>query len=236
MKKLFTTVFTAIMVFSLVCVAIAADSEYAHIYELFEYWEENGTPEWVSSVSSTDGTSDRLTVTIVQGYEEKEAQLRSMLQDQSTLTVVTGGAYSEAAMKSVQEEIVANYMGESGKVAGCGVGWTTINGKATGFGESGTESRVVVGVLEEYYDELRAELTEKYGDMVYVESTSGYTTNEDAASIAIIGGADGPTSVFVSGDGSPLWMLILGAVIILAAIIAAVVLTVKCCKKKKQSK
>ena len=77
-----------------------------------------------------------------------------------------------------QEEIVAEHMRTpvEWRVVGIGVGWATIDGQVTGFGESGKESRVVVSVLTEHADEYRDRFRKKYGDMVYVEAQDGYNT------------------------------------------------------------
>lgn len=235
MKKALFIIVALLISLSLPTAAFAEEPGYENIGELYRYWSVNGTPEWVSSVYATEGSVSSLTVLLVNGYEDKEAELRSMLRDDSTLTVVLGGAYSEAAMLRVQGEIVAEYMVTPGKVASCGVGWAIINGAASGFGESGRESRVVVAVLEDYFEELKAELLDKYGDIVYVQAVSGYPTDLGAsaedASIGIIGSADGPTSIFISRGGAPDWVLIVSVLIILALAIAAVLFYVN--RKKK---
>ena len=53
----------------------------------------------------------------------------------------------------------------------------------------------------------------------------------DALTIGIIGGADGPTAIFVTGKPSALELLLLAAGI--AAVIVGVVLLVKKYRKKK---
>lgn len=223
-KRLKRTIFIALafLMALLPGAALAEDAVYADILELYAHWEETGMPDWVSAVSSTDGSADKLTVVLVDGQEDREAELRALLRDDSTLTVVTGGAYSHAALLRVQQEICDRYMGEAGVVAGCGVGWTTVDGKVTGFGESGRESRVVVEVLREHYDEYRKRLEEQYGDMVWVVASDGYVVAEaamdDSTTVGIIGSADGPTSIFISSDGSPVWVLMLGAGVVLVAL------------------
>ena len=52
------------------------------------------------------------------------------------------------------------------------------------------------------------------------------------ASVGVIGGADGPTAVFVAASPGPGWMWIVRAVV-LAAVITAIVLVCRARRKKK---
>ncbi len=229
MKKALCLFVSVLLMFSLSTAVLAEEAWFETVYELYESWEKNNnTPEWVSNISSTDGSGDHLTITLVAGHEDKEQLLRDMIKDESTLTVVTGGAYSEADLQHVYDEISEKYMAPEGPVVGIGIGWAVIDGQITGFGESGTESRVCVTVLEEDFDEYSKLLTYEYGDMVYVESGSIATMTEDGgkehSSIGIIGGADGPTAIFVSGS---IWPLIAGGILVLLVIAGIIVLAKK---------
>lgn len=157
-------------------------AEFGTIYDLWNAWSTEGTtPDWVCGVSSTDGSVDHLTVIV--SSAEAEAQLRAMVEDASTLTVIVSEtAYSTNALQKIQKEIVAEYMqGDNSPVAGVGVGWTTVDGEVTGFGESGRESRVVVEVLDAYAQTVGAEIKARYADAVYVETVGGYAVAETAA-------------------------------------------------------
>ena len=61
----------------------------------------------------------------------------------------------------------------------------------------------------------------------------GFTPNE-AASIAIIGGADGPTAIVVSGSGWGLVLELLAILLILASLVTAAVLLIRYFRKKKK--
>lgn len=231
MKKLFSILLAVFILCSVFMSAFATVEKFENVYELYEYWTLNDAlPEWVASISSTDGSADNLTITLVEGYEDKEDDLRTIIKDASTLTIVTGASYSEAEMKKVQEEIVAEYMGPEAPVVGVGIGWAVIDGEVTGFGESGTESRVCVTVLPEYYEEYSKILSDKYGAMVHVEignmatTETAIDTTAEESSIGIIGGADGPTAIFVSGSVLPLFLI---AAMILALIVLGVVFVIK---------
>lgn len=161
---------------SILCMTFGAlaGGTYADIGVLYQHWCVTEWPAWVCSVSSTDGSSDRLTV-VVESQEAAE-ELAAMIEDDGTLTViVSADGYTDSQLRQVQGEIAAEHMKTPGEspVVGIGVGWTQINGQVTGFGESGRESRVVVDVLTDYVDEYRELFRERYGDMVYVEATDG---------------------------------------------------------------
>ena len=101
--------------------------------------------------------------------------------------------YTEERLYEIYNEIVADYMSDYTQVPivmACGVCAAEINGVVTGFGESGTEKRVVVSVRYQYYEEYKKMLEAKYGDAVYVEYTQD---SKDAAEAAEI--------VFDDGDG-----------------------------------
>ena len=65
-------------------------------------------------------------------------------------------------------------------IYGVGIGWTTIDGEVTGFGDGGKEFRVVVQVSENVFSELTEKYRDKYGDMVYVEGSQGIVPLDDA--------------------------------------------------------
>lgn len=172
-KKLLCAVCALLSVVCLTTGALAAET-YTDIAALYEHWSVTKWPSWVCSVSSTDGSGSRLTV-VVESQEAAE-KLVGMVADDSTLTVVVSAdGYTDSQLQKVQEEIVNKYMTAGGPVVSVGVGWASIDGVVTGFGESGKESRVVVGVLEEYVEEYRELLKKQYGDMVYVE-VGGFVT------------------------------------------------------------
>lgn len=167
--------------------AFEPKTEFENVGEMLEYWETlDCEPEWVSSISSTNGGSG-ITVLLVEGYEDRAIELRSMLRDDGGLTVETGGKYSDLELKRINTEIADNYMPPSDgepAIASCGVGWHTLDGQLVGFGESGRECRVVAEVLREHADEYRALFEQLYGDKVVVEEVDGFATVEEADGLA----------------------------------------------------
>ena len=173
-KKLCGFLFALLGVVCISGSAWAAES-YANIQDLYNHWSMSEWPEWVCSVTATEGSEASLTVVV--NSQDASERLTAMVEDKSTMTVIVStDAYPYQQLIRVQEEIVDKYMvnasGEPAVVA-AGVGWTSINGVVTGFGESGTEFRVVVGVLAEHADEYRELFCTQYGDMVYVEASGG---------------------------------------------------------------
>lgn len=142
--------------------------QYSNVYKLYEYWEENGYPDYVGDVYSTDGGIDNLTILLVNDDGTYEDKIRASLIDDSGVSF--GSAkYSHNELKSIQEEIVRNYMGSDKNVYGVGAGWTSVDGIVTGFGEEGNESRVVVGVDKSVIKEYTNIFNNLYGDRVVVE-------------------------------------------------------------------
>ena len=168
------------LVLALLAVPVQA-AQYESVVELWNDWSMNGAPEWFCSASSTDGTMDHMTFVVTSA--EAEEELWSMLPEDAALTVIVSpDAYPQAELMRIQNEITETYMtGDQPPVAGVGIGWATIDGEVTGFGESGREDRVVVNVLADYMDTVGAEIQAAYGGAVYLESTDGYATAEAAA-------------------------------------------------------
>ena len=205
---------------SVVCLtvgALAAET-YANIDELYQHWSMTAMPEWVCSVTSTDGTMGRLTVMV--NSQDAAEQLAAMVEDESTMTVmVSTDAYTHAQLMQVQDEIVDKYMmNASGEpaIVSAGIGWASIDGVVTGFGESGRESRVVVGVLEKYADEYRELFRKQYGDMVYVE-VSGEIVLTDST----LGAADAVLEVVPVQKTSAPMLYFGGMMVVLCAVAAA---------------
>ena len=90
------------------------------------------------------------------------------------------GGYSEAELRRLTEEIYREYArtadGEP-VITHIGLGYKRVDASGvTGFGWSGREQRVVVGVIESRADEYRRLLLWKYGGRVYVESEERFAS------------------------------------------------------------
>lgn len=75
-------------------------------------------------------------------------------------------------LTQIHAEICEEMKAPRSLIFGVGIGWATIDGKVTGFGPSGKESRVVVEVDSTVYDSYAEKWSRLYGDMVYVESVA----------------------------------------------------------------
>jgi len=64
----------------------------------------------------------------------------------------------------VNNEILEKYMGKDQNIYGMGLGWATVDGKSTGFGESKKEERVVLTVDESVAQEYVNKFYNIYGD------------------------------------------------------------------------
>ena len=169
----------------------ALAAQYADVEALLTAWTQEGMPDYVSSVCSVDGSSEHLAILLTPGNEDREAEIRASLTDDSGVTIGVG-AYSWAERERVLHEIAHEHM-DGGAVVTIGDGWITMDGQITGFGESGLESRVVVGVLADRAEEYRTLFAERYGDMVYVEPMDG-APSPSALSVPAEAAGDGGTA------------------------------------------
>jgi len=173
MKKFIMTLLVIAMIFSFSATVFAANEnseqeQYSNIKELVQHWETNGYPNFVGSVYSSDGSSSNLTILLVDDDGTAEKQIRSWLINDSG--VLFGEAqYSYNSLLAISNEIMEKYMVHEQKVNAVSVGWTSIDGVVTGFGESGKEARVVVFVEDSVLAEYTSEFKTIYGDMVMVE-------------------------------------------------------------------
>ena len=164
MRRIICILFVLCLCISMSIGVMAAP--YADISALFQYWEEFGYPDDVAGVYSTDGSAYNLTVQLV-GDEDgsREAEIRAMLNDDSEVTFESS-TYSQERLQSINQEITEFYMYEGSGIYGSGIGW----GLDGGFGESGSEFRVVVTVDETRLEEYRSIFSGIYGDAVVLEA------------------------------------------------------------------
>ena len=164
MKKLICV--CLILCLSLALSAGVLAAQFANAYTLLQDWEENGYPDDVGSIYSTDGTPYNLTVQLVtDDFEARADEIRAMLDDPSTISFEKG-TYTDKQLHEISSEIADAYVKEGTGVQSVAVGWGS-NGK--GFGASGKEVRVVVKVDDEKAIDLAQELGQKYGEAVFVE-------------------------------------------------------------------
>ncbi len=167
MKQLICILLILCLAFALSAGVLAA--EFANAYTLLQYWEENGYPDDVGSIYSTDGTPYNLTVQLVgDDISAREDEIRAMLDDPSTISFEKG-TYTDRQLHEISAEITDAYMTDGSGVQSVGVGW----GSNGGFGASGKETRVVVVADEDRAIGLAQELGNQYGEAVIVETAQG---------------------------------------------------------------
>ena len=170
MKNRWILAFSVLISVFLLSIAAAAAETYQSMTDLYQHWSATQMPDWVCSVVSADGSGERLAV-VVNSDAAVEA-LTAMVEDTSSIEIIVAdGSYGYNELLRVQEAIAGEYMGANGKdgVVHIATGLALIDGKVVGFGESGKELRVIVGVQPKYADEFRSRFQKQYGDMVYVE-------------------------------------------------------------------
>lgn len=179
MKRLKTIMLTVLITLSIFTVAFATDGKLTK-EELFAKWTEDGYPDDVGGVYYDDA-QDKTVITLIDPSDGRIDEIRSLVTDPETLAF-DQGKYSYNDLLAVQREIEKEMATQSDKpsIHSVGIGWISIDGKVTGFGESGKEFRVVVSVDESVFSEFAAKYKEKYGDMIYVESSTGITTDDVA--------------------------------------------------------
>lgn len=157
----------------------SATGKFENMYALFQHWEAAGYPDSVGFVYSTDGSEGALTVLLVGDDGTAENQIRSMLISDSGLSFGTA-KYSYNELNAVADEIISNDLVKNEAFHSVGVGWTSVDGKITGFGDSGKEPRVVVGMDQSVLSEYTERFEHLYGDRVVPEASEGVIRDDVA--------------------------------------------------------
>jgi hypothetical protein len=193
MKKLiaFLIALTCILSFSMTAFAADSDSnkslspvsdKYENIAALYEHWETNGYPDYVGFVFSTDGSTNNLTVLLVEDDGTAENKIRSMLISDAGLSF--GSAkYSYNELLAIADEITSDYLEKNDLFYGLGVGWGGVGDGAPGFGDSGKEARVYIEVDKSIFAEYSKLFEEVYGDRVVVFESEAFVP-EDLSDVA----------------------------------------------------
>ncbi len=179
MKRLKIFILTVLISLSIFTVGFAADSKLT-TEELFNKWTKEGYPDDVGGVYY-DSDLDKLVFTLVNKTDARMDEIRSLVTDPENLAF-DEWKYSYNDLLAVMKDIEREMWDQPNEpvIYGVGIGWTTIDGEVTGFGEGGKEFRVVVQVSENVFSELTEKYRDKYGDMVYVEGSQGIVPLDDA--------------------------------------------------------
>ena len=213
MKKKLTYLILIAVLLSLTTGVFAADG-LSPLEEAYQLWEENQYPDDVGGVYY-DRDTDSLAILVVYPSDERKDELYALFGRD---LVITECRYSYNELLYVQNEITG-MMSQEQKIYSSGIGWTSKDGVVSGFGESGKEFRVVVGVDESEFARYSADFAEKYGDMVVVESSEQATAQADD------GRNEGNDAAYVNGavegnsGGNNFWLFIAVGACLLGLII-----------------
>ena len=134
--------------------------------DAFKQWETSGYPDDIGGVYY-DSDAGKMGVLIVDPTPQRMDELWAMFLDR---VVITPCEFSYNELRLVQEEI-DSIMGAGSGIYSSGVGWTSTDGNVHGFGESGKEFRLVVGVDESVFDHYSEGFSLLYGDRVIVHAS-----------------------------------------------------------------
>jgi hypothetical protein len=143
---------------------------------IFVEWHHNGYPDDIGGIYTNNGGFGGLSILLVNPTPERMAELRELTGRD---IVITACKYSYNEMLRTQNDISAQIAREN-KIYSVGTGWAITNGEVHGFGESGKEFRVIVGVDESEVDRYSIEFSKRYGDMVVVEKSHPNRTEDFA--------------------------------------------------------
>ena len=137
----------------------------APAHPLLALWEREGYPDDIGGVYF-DNDTGLLAFLLIDPTPERIAELQTLAGHD---LLITPGTYSYNELRRIQNEIWYELI-EDGIIYHAGVGWATDeDGNVTGFGESGKELRVIVGVDETVFEHYRDEFARRFGDRVFVE-------------------------------------------------------------------
>ena len=145
---------------------INTNQTYPTLFDLFQHWCNEGYPDYVTGVWSTDGSYYNLTVGVTNNTagEAGKQEILDLVEDDTSITFTTQ-AYSHNYLQQIQDELFSYFEQDLGLV---------------GSGVYDMDNYVHVEFLTERANDeatLRfiAKLKETYGDAISVSSTEGYT-------------------------------------------------------------
>ena len=160
---------------------------YATAFDLFQHWCNEGYPDYVTGVWSTDGSTYNVTIGITgdAAGEAGKQEILDLVENDATVDFSTQ-AYTHDYLMQIQDELLPYFEQDLGLVAS---------------GVYDRENYIGVEILtakaeEEATVNFIAELKEKYGDAISISYTEGYatTTDEIGLSTPISPSTDGKTS------------------------------------------
>ncbi len=147
---------------------------YPTAFDLFQHWCNDGYPNYVTGVWSTDGSSYNVTIGITKDAagEAGKQEILDLVENDASVTFSTQ-TYSHDYLMQIQEELFPYFDQDLGLVA---------------YGLYDKENCIGVEILtakaeEEATVNFIAELKEKYGDAISVSYAESYVTLTDELQI-----------------------------------------------------
>lgn len=173
---------------------------YPTLFDLFQHWCNDGYPDYVTGIWSTDGSSYNLTVGVTNDAagEAGKQEILDLVENDASVTFTTQ-TYSHNYLMQIQEELFPYFEQEELGLVGSGV--------------YDMENCVHVEFLtEKENDEVSlnfiAKLEEKYGDAVSISYTEGYVLRTEEISLTT------PPAPSIGGKSSFSPLLIAGMILI----------------------
>lgn len=173
------------------------------LFDLFQQWCNDGYPDYVTGVWSTDGSSYNLTVGVTNDEtgEAGKQEILNQIEDDASVTFVTQ-TYTHNYLIQIQEELFPYFKQEELGLVASGL-YDMENYIGVEFLAEKANDKATLNFI--------AELQEKYGDAISVSYTEGYAFTDDLLSSTTVGLTD-PLSP--STDGNPSFSPILVAELI----------------------
>ncbi len=171
MKNLIAVILTLMLICTCSVTVFADEAKFNTAGELYQYWHGNNAfPDYVCGVWVENGDMTKLVIA-VQNTDEGNAgkqEILDLIEDDSTVTFEYR-EHSYNRLREVQDELFPYFEKNLGLVS-------------TGIYE--TDSKVVVGILEEKKDdpatvEMIKEIKSLYGDMIEIEYTGPAVADVD---------------------------------------------------------
>jgi len=146
-------------------------SGYSLSHKSINPWDRGGSPDDYGGEFSLDGSPDNRAYLVADPSPGRIDELRTLLGNDVTIIPCK---YSYDELLQVQAEINDLSLLDSPiKIYYTSIGGDFMGKSSGGFGESGKEFRVVVGVDKSELDRYSAEFARRYGDMVALEAFDG---------------------------------------------------------------
>lgn len=176
------------------------ETTYSTLFDLYQHWCNDGYPDYVTGIWSTDGSSFNLTVGVTndEAGEAGKQEILDSIESTAFTTIVTQ-THSHNYLMQIQEELLPYFEQEELGLVGCGIYDMENNVHIEFLTEKATDETSLNFI---------AELEEKYGDAISVSYTEGYALRTEEIGLA------NPLAPPIDGKSSFSPLLIAGVILI----------------------